>query len=348
MTRKGISIGSLFGIELRLDYSWFIIFALVSSSLIFQVLPTAFPDIGFNNTLFLGLAIALLLFFSVVVHELAHSLYAKRIGLKIDTITLFIFGGAAELHEEPKTPKDEFIMAAAGPLTSVVMAFIFAVLGTYGIQNNITPLVIIGATLSAINVILALFNLLPGLPLDGGRMLRSVIWRFSNDYLRSTKIASIMGQILGYSVALYGIFQAIYTVSPNGIWLVLIGLFLKYSARLTYDQTLHRFLLKDVTVADIMILTPSTMSSNTKSIDRRQTTSHESPQSMFFDTTVSSLNEMHIPVLDPNDSAITAFDEMALSKHSVLPVAEDGKIIGILKMTALVHLLSRKHNNIPA
>lgn len=221
-----LRIGSLFGIPFYVNLSWFLILALITWDY-GQQLGFAFPTLG-GGAWLLGLGAALLLFVSVLAHELGHSLVAMRQGIPVNSITLFIFGGLASLGEESKTPADAFWVAVAGPLVSLILFGLLTVINTFtGITGPVAAVV---GLLAAINLALALFNLLPGLPLDGGNVLKAIVWKITGKPYKGVAFASRAGQVLGWIGISLGLLNLI-GISPIGnIWTLLIGWFLLQNA----------------------------------------------------------------------------------------------------------------------
>jgi Zn-dependent protease len=239
MLEGAIKLVTIRGIEIRLDYSWFVIFALVTYSLAAHQYPMEWP---LAVRIALGLVTSLLFFLSVLLHELAHSFVAQMHGIKVPRITLFIFGGAAQIAEEPKSAGDEFLMAAAGPAMSVVLSIFCGLLYFLFAYLRLTPLAALFEYLALINLSLAIFNLIPGFPLDGGRVLRSMIWGASKDLNKSTRIAAVVGQVVAVMFIALGALALVQFESVfNGIWIAFIGLFLLRAAR----QTLARLNLQN-------------------------------------------------------------------------------------------------------
>src|SRR4030043_2060313 len=203
MLTEGISIGKAFGIPLRLHYSWFIVFVLITWSLTYNFLQI-YSHWGLAISIVAGVVTSLLFFGSVLAHELLHSVVAQAAGIPIHSITLFIFGGVSQMVEEPKKPQVEFRMALAGPLTSLVLGGIFLAIW-YWLGDLSELLKAIRFWLGWINIALAGFNLIPGFPLDGGRVLRSLLWWRNRDLRKSTRIASNVGRGIGYLFILLGI-----------------------------------------------------------------------------------------------------------------------------------------------
>ncbi len=246
---RGVRLGKILGFEISIDWSWVVVFFLVvfafaNSPLRNQVSPT-------TNWL-IAVAATVLLFASVVAHELSHSLMARRYGIEVKGITLFIFGGVSQTADEPKSAAAEFWMAIVGPLTSFLIGGIFLALSvsaaTFGWPAAASFLVL---SLARINIILGVFNLLPGFPLDGGRVLRSVIWGATGDLEKSTRYASYSGQFFGYLLIGFGALQMLDSVL-GGVWLIFIGWFLAGAARSSYQQLVVREALSGVPVDKVM------------------------------------------------------------------------------------------------
>ncbi|HEY31791.1 MAG TPA: CBS domain-containing protein [Dehalococcoidia bacterium] len=252
MLRGSIPLGRLFGISIRLNYTWFIIFALVTWSLSADYYPLAFDEWSWSTSLIAGIITSLLFFGSVLAHELMHSIVAQKLGITVPSITLFIFGGVAQISEEPKTPKDELRIALAGPLTSIALGFVFwAILYWLGPHSQFIEGV--SWWLCWINLSLAVFNLIPGFPLDGGRVLRSVLWWRNQNLRRATKIASNIGRGVGYLFIFGGIFLIFQGLWINGLLLALIGWFLENTAQGSYQQVALLDMLYGHTAQEVMI-----------------------------------------------------------------------------------------------
>ena len=244
---KTISLGKLFGIQFRLHFSWFIIFALATISLVY-------PNYSQWLHWIIGIATSLLFFASVVAHELAHSLVGRAKGIPIDSITLFVFGGVSHMTKEVTNPGAEFKMAAAGPVSSLVIGGFFGLfLFIPGLPGPVSRMLF---ALMVTNWTLAVFNLIPGFPLDGGRVFRSALWHFSGSYIRSSRIAARVGQVIGYLLILTGILIVI--IRPfniawfNGIWIVFIGWFLERVAFASYLQVRRQEAISDAVAAETM------------------------------------------------------------------------------------------------
>jgi Zn-dependent protease/predicted transcriptional regulator len=254
MLRGGIPIGKAFGISLRLNYSWFIIFVLITWALTTGYFPTAHPTWGLTTKIAAGIITSLLFFGSVLAHELMHSIVAQHQGLPVQSITLFIFGGVSQIAGEPKRASDEFRMAIAGPLTSLVIGGIFWGIW-YWLRGQSGAGEFVGAIaywLGLINVFLAGFNLIPGFPLDGGRVLRSILWGRSQNLRSATKTASNIGRAIGFIFIFIGIFLIFQGNWFNGLWLAFIGWFLENAAVGSYRQLALQDMLHGHVASEIM------------------------------------------------------------------------------------------------
>jgi Zn-dependent protease len=233
MLRGGIPIGKAFGISLKLHYSWFIIFALVTWALAAGYFPSAYPTWSVATRIAAGMITSVLFFGSVLVHELMHSIVSQRQGIPVRSITLFIFGGVSQITSEPKQPRDEFNMAIAGPLSSLVIGGIL--FGIYFGWRHVDTFAVqfitaIAYWLGYINLVLGIFNLIPGFPLDGGRVFRSLLWWRSGNLKSATRTASNIGRVVGFLFIFGGVWLIFTGNWVNGIWLALIGWFLESAA----------------------------------------------------------------------------------------------------------------------
>lgn len=258
---RGFRLGSVFGFEIRVDFSWFIIFFLILWTLSTGLFPANFPSLSTSTHLFMGIAATLLFFLSLLAHELSHSLVARTKGIPVEGITLFIFGGVARTRLDAESPGDEFQIAGIGPLTSLVIAVLFGLLGWLGKQVG-WSIAVTGVFdyLAYANLVIAIFNLLPGFPLDGGRVFRSIVWKFTGSLRKATRIASTGGQLLGYFLVFVGFLQMLQTNILGGLWLVLIGWFLSTAAEASYQQQLIQMGLEGVRAWQAMTRHPETVS----------------------------------------------------------------------------------------
>jgi Zn-dependent protease/predicted transcriptional regulator len=243
-------IGRIFGIDIRIDSSWLIIFVLFSWFLAGTYFPKSHPHWSALLNWGLGLATSLLFFGSVLAHELTHSLVAKKQGEEVASITLFILGGVAQIKEEPNEPLKEFGMAIVGPLASFFMAVFFLLVSILAAPVS-EPIRSAAFFLFNTNLVLGAFNLLPGFPMDGGRVLRAIIWKVTGDLKKATRFASVAGDGIAFLLIFAGVF-AILRGDFGGLWWVLIGWFLHNASRQGYAQVMIKSALAGLKARDIM------------------------------------------------------------------------------------------------
>jgi Zn-dependent protease/predicted transcriptional regulator len=374
MLRGGIPIGKTFGIQLRLHYSWFFIFALVTWLLAGSYFPSAYPTWSLSARIAAGLITSVLFFASVLVHELMHSIVSQRQGIPVQSITLFIFGGVSQITSEPKQPADEFRMAIVGPLSSLIIGGIL--LGVYYQWRSVDTFAVqfitaIAYWLGYINLLLGAFNLIPGFPLDGGRVLRSLIWWRSHNLTSATRIASNAGRAVGFIFIFVGIYFIFIGNWLNGIWLALIGWFLESAAVGSYQQLLMQEMLKGHVASEIMsgdcVVVPPDMTID-HLVNGNILTSGRRCFPVGSGSQIMGLMTLHNVKEVPRDQwntetvkeAMTPFDKLKWVRpdeelSSVLriltqddinqvPVVQDGKIIGMVTRENLlnfVHVRSR-------
>jgi Zn-dependent protease/CBS domain-containing protein len=264
---RGLRVGSLIGIDIHLDASLIIIFVLVVWMLGGNVFPAWHQEWSAVQNWTTGLAAGILFFISLLLHELAHAVVARKYGISVPRITLFLFGGMAEIEDEPDTPKTEFFIAIAGPLTSLFLGLFFSLLAGYMAGSEfaqmlvadqqaamamLAPLPTLLFWLGPINIMLALFNMVPGFPLDGGRVLRAAWWWMTGDLDRATRLASDAGRLFGWFLMGMGFFRALSGAFVQGLWMILIGWFLTSAASTSYAQMKTQRTLKGRLVRDLM------------------------------------------------------------------------------------------------
>ncbi len=361
-----IQIGRIFGIPLEVNVSWLLIFALVASSLAFSYFPSEFGGWSSAEYLVAGVLTAILFFASVVLHELSHSLVARAGGLRISRVTLFLFGGVAQMEGEPGSPGREFVMAAAGPAASVLLSVLFA-FGYVVAQMVGAPSTVWGPMmyLAAINLSVAIFNLLPGFPLDGGRVLRSFLWWSSGDILKATRWASRVGQFIGWGLVAIAVLGVV-----NGqlglIWLGLIGWFLSGLAESAYRQQVARTVLASVPVRSIMstspVVVPGEMSleelAHSYFLGQRHSrypvavggevvglvtlaAAKQVPRDRWPDTPVSDVTERDLGRLivsaDATVDSIVA--RLGPDDSGAVLVVDEGRLVGVLTRSDVMHAL---------
>jgi Zn-dependent protease/predicted transcriptional regulator len=263
-----IDLFKVAGVQIAIDYSWLIIFALVLWSLSAGYFPALHPGNTYIEYWIVGLVATLLFFASIVTHELSHAVVANRLGQPVERISLFIFGGMAHLGHEPTSARDELKIAAAGPITSFVLgAFFLAIPRVFGLDESLSMWASVFNYLGFINFALGLFNLLPGFPLDGGRILRAVLWQRSGDFRQATASASEWGKGIAYGLIFLGALQIFAGALIGGIWLIFIALFLKGAASSSYQSLVIEQVLGSLHVSDLMVRDPITIDAETTVAD---------------------------------------------------------------------------------
>jgi Zn-dependent protease/CBS domain-containing protein len=244
-------VGRVAGIEVRIDSSWAVIALLITYSMYLR-LSILYPELSGGGAVGLAIVSAVLFFGSVLVHELAHALVAQARGIRVQDITLFLFGGATRAKVDSRGPGDEFLIALVGPLTSGLLAGLFGIVAGLGREVLSRPLAGTFGYLAWTNLLLAGFNLVPGFPLDGGRLLRSAIWKTTGSLGRATRIASVAGQGVGWLLVAAGVAWLLAGDLAGGIWFAFIGWFLVQAARSSYQELQLQQLLRGVEAEDVM------------------------------------------------------------------------------------------------
>jgi len=306
-----IILGRAFGIPVRVARSWFIVFALVACSLALVYFPRALPAAPAMAHWAWGVAAAVLLFASLLAHELAHALTAHHYGIRVESITLHLLGGVSQMVEEPPTPRAELLIAAAGPVTSIALAGL--AFGSRALVDRPEWMVVVLGYLGAANVVVAVFNLLPGYPLDGGRILLATLWAWRGQFGWATRVASTIGRISGLTLAGFGAANVASTGEiVGGLWLVMIGIFVYQSARDAGRLGEIRERLAPLEVEQIMGAPPAA-------------------------ATVGDGQS-----LGPHDSAWLAFRHLADTGTRVVRVVQDGRVVGAVDRQGLKESLARR------
>ncbi|MEW6657662.1 MAG: site-2 protease family protein [Thermodesulfobacteriota bacterium] len=370
MFGRSFKLFNLFGFEVSIDLSWLIIAVLVSWSLAAGLFPYLYKNLSQQTYWLMGMIGALGLFLSVIFHEFCHSLVARRLGLPMKGITLFIFGGVAEMGDEPPSAKVEFFMAIAGPLSSLALAGVFYLVYGQGLAAGWPPPVNgVIRYLAYINVLLAVFNLLPAFPLDGGRVLRSILWGTWNDLRRATRVSAIIGSAFGIGLIALGVLQLISGNFIAGLWWFLIGLFIRGAAQTSYQQVLVRNALQGEPVRRFMnphpVTAPGTITVEqlvedyiykyhfkmfpvlddgrlVGCVTTRQI--KEVPREEWHRVTIGELASQGTPenTISPETDAVHALALMHQTENSRLLVMEGNKLVGILTLRDLMKFLSLK------
>jgi Zn-dependent protease len=385
MFRGGVGIGRIFGIEIRIDWSWLLIFVLITWSL-----ASTFGQIHKDWSVVLswgtGIVASLLFFISVLAHEMAHSVVAKAQGVPVRSITLFLFGGVSSIERDPASARNEFLMAFVGPLTSIVIGVVLllvtglfvgpvasSVSDPLAAISNLNPLFTLLMWLGSVNVLVGFFNLVPGFPLDGGRVVRSIMWAITNNLRRATRYASWLGQLIAWLMIITGIAMVFGVQVPffgsgvvSGLWLAFIGWFLNSASSQSYQQLVIRDILEGIQVGRIMRSNPPTVapSASVRSLVHDHimgTDDHSFPvmddgrlvglvtledvrhtDRDAWETT--SAREIMTPVeklvtVTPTEDANDALNK--LTEHDVgqLPVMSDGQLAGLLRRQDIIKWL---------
>jgi Zn-dependent protease len=370
-----IRVGSLFGIPFYVNPSWFLVLGLVTWSY-GEGLAAQFPNLPSGSPLLLGLITALLLFSSVLAHELGHSFVAISQGIKVESITLFLFGGLANLEKESETPADAFWVAIAGPAVSLLLA---AVLTILGFATHLTgPLAAITAVLAAINLSLGLFNLIPGLPLDGGNILKAIVWKVTGNAYQGVKIASIVGQAFGWVAIASGLIPLFLYGSFDNFWNLLIGSFLLQNAGKSAQFARVQERLTGLTAADAVTpnspiiaehitlrefvdqrtLTYSNWQKFLVTNDQGQLVGELALDALktiqtdrWSSTLVSELMQSIEPktIISADQTLLQAIEQLETEKVTTLSVTSaDGLLVGLLEKTAVIDILRRQPQANPA
>lgn len=371
MFGRTFTLFKMFGFAVRIDASWLIIAVLITWSLAAMVFPHDQPGLSQSEYWLMGVAGAFLLFASIVVHEFAHSLVARRSGLPMKGITLFIFGGVAEMEREPSSAKAEFQMAIAGPLTSVILGAIFYALAITMRGTWSVPVVEVFTYLYWINWVLAAFNMIPAFPLDGGRVLRSLLWYWKGNIWQATRIASAIGSGFGVLLIAYGVYRLLFFGDFIGaVWLFLIGMFLRSVAQGSYQQLIIQRMLEGESIRQFMNTNPITVSPAISLEDLVDNYVYKYHHKMF--PVVNESNRLlgcvttkevkQVPrdewaqnsvqavmratcaedTVATDTDAVKALAQMKKTQNSRLMVVDDGRLAGVLTLKDLLSFLSTK------
>jgi Zn-dependent protease/predicted transcriptional regulator len=376
--RSGFKVGKLFGINIFIDWSWLLIFLLVTWNLAGAVFPNLHPDWNQGLNIALGVAASLLFFISILLHELAHSLVAKARGLPVHRITLFFFGGVSNIEREPPSPPTEFLIAVVGPITSLVLGAGFIWLGGQNIPEmneavnspmqvlaGLGPLATMLLWLGPINILIGLFNLLPAFPLDGGRILRSIMWSMMDNFRKATRWATAIGQGFGWLMILIGLAMVFGATLPvlgtgilNGIWFAFIGWFLINAASQSYQQVVIEDMLEGVPITRLMrepapsvppdISISSLVYDHVMQGEERAfpVMDGEHLLGMVYVESIRDINrsdwdtltvkEVMVPqeeieAVSPREDAMDAFQKLIKQEVRQIPVVQNGELVGMLR-----------------
>jgi len=370
MLGKRIVLFKLLGFKVQVDASWLFLAALVSWSLARGVFPVWYPGLSLETYWWMAILGVMGLFFSLTLHELSHSLVARRFGLEIRGITMFIFGGVAEMEDEPRSPKAEFLMAVAGPIASGVLALGFLICTHLGMAVGLpSPAVGVLDYLAFINGLIAVFNLLPGFPLDGGRMLRAVLWHMRGSLREATRMASRSGELLAMLLMALGAMNVMAGNFVGGMWWFLIGMFLHGAARASFSQLQTRQTLEGETVRRFMTPDPITVSPGLRLEDFVESYLYRSHHGLYpvidDDRLIGYIGARQVKGVPREDWSRTAVDEvlvargpentisaetdavraMALMQRKAVTrmmVEEGDRLVGVITMKDMLDLLALK------
>jgi Zn-dependent protease/CBS domain-containing protein len=370
MFGRGFELFKLFGFSVRIDASWILIAILIVWSLASGLFPHYYPNLSTGTYWWMGLLGALGLFASIVLHEFAHSWVARRRGMKMRGITLFIFGGVAQMDDEPPSPGTEFQMAIAGPIASVLIAA--TCFGLWQLSERIAWPLPVGAVfwyLGFINTVLVIFNVVPAFPLDGGRMLRSLLWHTMGSLRKATQISSMIGSAFGLLLIVLGVLQFIGGNFIGGMWWFLLGMFLRSAASTSYEQVLIRRALEGEPIQRFVQPTVQSISPSTsvqQFVDDyiyryhyklfplvsdgqlvgcvRTARVKELPRDEWADHQVQEIAEpcSEQNTIDPQADALKVLSKMRRAGHSRLMVVDGGRLEGIISLRDMMHLISVK------
>ena len=368
-------IARLLGIPILVNVSWLLTLAFVTTMLAVRFYPEVIPPRSpYRDDYALHWAMAvgsgLVFFASILLHELAHSIIARKQGIPVKSITLFIFGGVAQIAGEARRPLHEFIMAIIGPLTSVALAGVFFVLWWLAGHSPDRPLALVLEWLFLMNLIIAIFNMAPGFPMDGGRVLRSLIWGVSGNLYGATRLATLAGRGVGYGLMLLGavaFFDLVEFIDAwSGVWFVILGLFLESSARQSWLQAKAMNVLSKYSAEDVM--TPDLETAGAE--EKIQYLANRGGRRFIFfvsdddDRVVGVLTEKEVdsvgkdsrlrttasevmrrtedvPVAQPRDDGASLLQAMESASVWHLPVVMEGRVIGVVSKGSLLRLLER-------
>ena len=384
---NGLKLGRVLGIDIVADWSLLIIFVLVLTSLGAGLIPAWHPDWGAGLRWGTAFAAALILFASVFVHELSHAIVGRARGMEIRRIVLFVFGGMAQFEHEPHAWRAELWMAAVGPLTSLVLGVLLLLAGSTGLDPEalesagaervlaeLGPVSTLLLWAGQVNILLALFNLVPGFPLDGGRVLRAILWGVTGDQVRATRWASAMGQMFAWFLIGMGVAMMLGVRVPvfgsgliSGLWLAFIGWFLNNAALLSYRQLIVKDMLEDVPVRRLMladVVSVDAATSVSELVDQYLMRHDQRAYPVLEDGRLAGLVSLSdVRGLDreewprrsvadimtraerlirvaPSDDAADALSMLGRTRVNQLVVIEEGEVCGLLRREDILKWLS--------
>ena len=370
MFTKRFKLFSLLGFDVNIDLSWLLVVVLITWSLATSLFPHFHKDLLPATYWWMGLAGALGLFGSILLHEIGHSLVARRYGVPIKGITLFIFGGVAEMEREPTSAKVEFLVAIAGPIVSLLIAAVCYGLSAAGrVANAPVPLVGVLSYLAWINLIVVVFNLIPAFPLDGGRVLRSFLWHVRGSLRWATRVTATIGASFGFFLVMLGVFSLIRGNLVGGMWQALIGMFLRSAAQMSYQQVLirralegepiHRFMQTAVKAVPPWLTIEQLVEEYVYThhhkmypvVDDGQLVGcvtvpaiKDIPRAEWSQRKVADVLQPCGPenTIAPDTDAMQALSQMSRDQVSRLMVVQQGELLGVITLKDLMQFISLK------
>lgn len=369
---RGIKLFRVLGIQISLDYTWFIVFVLFAWSLSYGYFPFQHPGLPTGTYLTMGILSATLLFACVLIHEISHSVTANRLGMDIHEITLFIFGGVAQLTKEPEDAATELKIAIAGPAASLALAVLFYASAAAVSQEAYPLLKSVLGYLALINFVLLAFNMIPGFPLDGGRIFRAIWWMRTGDINKATRVASNIGKGFALFLIVMGFIQIFAGNFVGGLWFVFIGVFVQQAAESGYQQVVIKKALSGLKVRDLMskpVITVDGSVSVTDAVENYFFKFHHASFPVKSDDKVAGLltlnnvraiekdkwSETRVrevmnrlgpnDTMSPDDSAIDALARMMSNNNGNLgrfPVVQEGQLVGIISRQDIMKMLEFK------
>ena len=370
MFTSGFKLFRVLGIPIYINYTWFIVFSLVVYTLAVSYFPYLGPYYEPAVRWIMAFIAAIILFSSILLHELSHSYVAQKQGIRIKSITLFVFGGIAQMAGESRSPSGEMKIAAAGPALSLFISGIFwTIVFVFKRDMATSPVLAIAYFLAYTNMILAVFNLIPGFPLDGGRMLRAFIWKRTNNLNKATLITSRIGKGFAILLIIGGLWDILQGVFISGLWLIFVGMFLQQAADQGYRQTLLNRTLSSVRIRDIMV-TPVIVVNDNMTLEHIVNDfffryRHNSFPVISGDSIAGIISIHDIKVVEkekwpytivrdimhteissftisPESGALEALDKMIDTHSGRLVVIEDGRITGMISQRDIMQMLKMK------
>jgi Zn-dependent protease/CBS domain-containing protein len=371
MKFRGLHLLRIGGIPIIIDYSWFIIFFLMVYTMAENYFPSTQSHLTTAEYWLMGTIASILLFASVLVHELAHSFVAVRQGIRVMNIRLFIFGGIAQVSSEPKSGRNEFLIALAGPAISMALGFAFGLIsGVFTAAGVFYSAARVAFYLSSANIILAVFNMIPGFPLDGGRILRAILWDRWDDIARATKVVSQIGNGFAHFLIILGALQFLFGQRlVSGLWFIFIGWFLRQSAVGSYQAVTLKQALAGVRIQEIMTQNAVTVDwlLSVEELVRDYVYKHQFTNFPVFNREeyigMVSLDDVKtipkelwafkqvrdvmtpaelIPSLSPTEDATEALARMISGNLGLLPVIDNGRFVGLVSRRDIMNLFKIK------